>query len=330
MQGNSSPAAPAVVEVTSLSHNYGSRAALKSVSFKVSKGEIFGLLGPNGGGKTTTFRILSTLIKPQSGKVLIQGFDVATEAQEARRRIGVVFQAPSLDKKLTAYENLMHQGHLYGLSGAKLKNRIGEVLERVKLSDRQHEYVESFSGGMRRRVELAKGLLHKPEILLLDEPSTGLDPGARRDLWQYLEELSRDEGVTSLLTTHYMEEASHCRRLGILNQGELVALDTPDNLRATIGGDMIVIQSRNPEKLQTEIQEKLPAGVEVKLLDGNLRIESANGLELIAILAKAFTGRIDAITLSKPTLEDVFIRKTGHKFWVEPEQSDDKKKKKKH
>src|SRR5262249_7917815 len=204
------------VEVDSLSHNYGSRQALKAISFTVQRGEIFGLLGPNGGGKTTTFRILSTLIHPQQGKARIFGFDLATQAREIRQRIGVVFQAPSLDKKLTAYENLMHQGHLYGLSGTKLNERIRMLLDRVKLADRDNEYVETFSGGMRRRVELAKGLLHAPQLLLLDEPSTGLDPGARRDLWQYLEQLSRDEGVTSLLTTHYMEEAAHCHRLGII------------------------------------------------------------------------------------------------------------------
>jgi ABC-2 type transport system ATP-binding protein len=204
----------AVVEVSALSHNYGERAALKNLTFSVKPGEIFGLLGPNGGGKTTTFRILSTLIRPSGGTARILGFDVLSQPQEVRRRIGVVFQSPSLDKKLTAYENLRHQGHLYGLSGVKLSERIALLLERVKLADRAAEYVESFSGGMRRRVELAKGLLHAPQVLLLDEPSTGLDPGARRDLWQYLQELSRNEGVTSILTTHYMEVAGQLPPIG--------------------------------------------------------------------------------------------------------------------
>jgi ABC-2 type transport system ATP-binding protein len=305
-----------VVEVKALSHNYGDRAALKNLSFTVGRGEIFALLGPNGGGKTTTFRILSTLIKSSGGSARLLGFDVAAQPQEVRRRIGVVFQSPSLDKKLTAFENLRHQGHLYGLRGAALTSRIKLLLERVKLADRANEYVESFSGGMRRRVELAKGLLHSPQVLLLDEPSTGLDPGARRDLWQYLQQLSRDEGVTSILTTHYMEEAAQCNRIAILNQGELVALDTPDNLRATIGGDIVTIQAREPEVLKAEIQKRLNI-LEVSVLDNTLRIERLHGHELVGTLAQMFASRIESMTLSKPTLEDVFIRRTGHKFWVE-------------
>lgn len=308
-------AAQPVIEVNGLCHQYGARVALKALTFSVKRAEIFGFLGPNGGGKTTAFRILSTLIRPTGGSARIFGFDLLSQPAEVRRRIGVVFQAPSLDKKLTAWENLMHQGHLYGLSGAKLNERIRALLDRVKLGDRAHEYVERFSGGMRRRVELAKGLIHGPELLILDEPSTGLDPGARRDLWQYLEQLSREEGVTSLLTTHYMEEAARCHRLGILNQGELVALDTPENLRATIGGDVVTLESHEPEALQAAIREKLQ--VEASILDGSLRIERENGHELIAKLAQTFPGRIEAMTLAKPTLEDVFIRRTGHKFWVE-------------
>lgn len=288
---------------------------MKNVSFSVGKGEIFGFLGPNGSGKTTTFRILSTLIRLSAGRVRILNYDLATQTQQIRARIGVVFQAPSLDKKLTAYENLMHQGHLYGLRGGKLKNRIEVLLDRVKLSDRANEYVETFSGGMRRRIELAKGLLHEPEILLLDEPSTGLDPGARIDLWQYLDQLSREDGVTCLLTTHYMEEAAHCHRLGILNHGELVALDTPANLRETIGGDIITIQTKDPERLKSDILNLLQ--IEAGIVDGSLRIELENGHELIGRLAQALPGKIDAMTLSKPTLEDVFIRRTGHTFWAD-------------
>lgn len=306
---------PSVVEVNGLTHRYGEHLALNGLSFNVGRGEIFGLLGPNGGGKTTTFRIISTLIKPTAGNVKILGFDLLSQAAEVRRRIGVVFQAPSLDKKLTAYENLKHQGHLYGMSGAALNDRIKLLLDRVKLGDRANEYVERFSGGMRRRVELAKGLLHGPEVLILDEPSTGLDPGARHDLWHYLGQLSREENVTSLLTTHYMEEASHCHRIAIINKGELVALDTPDNLRATIGGDVVTLVVREPEKTQSEIRERL--NIDAKVFDGSLRIERENGHELIAKLAELLPGRIESMTLSKPTLEDVFIRRTGHKFWTE-------------
>ena len=317
---NVEPANPSAlaVEVSGLFHNYGNRTALSGLTFSVGRGEIFGLLGPNGGGKTTTFRILSTLIRPQRGSIRIFGFDVATQPQEVRRRIGVVFQSPSLDKKLTAYENLMHQGHLYGLQGAELDRRIRMLLERVKLADRANEYVETFSGGMRRRVELAKGLIHGPQLLLLDEPSTGLDPGARRDLWQHLEQLSRDEGVTSLLTTHYMEEAAHCTRLGIVNKGELVALDTPARLRETIGGDVVTIQARDPDAVKEAVNSKL--NLNAAIVDGSVRIERENGPELIGTLGQLLAGQIEAMTISKPTLEDVFIRRTGHKFWVEEKE----------
>ncbi|HLX62550.1 MAG TPA: ATP-binding cassette domain-containing protein [Planctomycetota bacterium] len=321
------PTSEPIVSVESLSHDYGERRALDNLSFSASRGEIFGLLGPNGGGKTTTFRILSTLIRPTSGKVGIFGFDLLNKPREIQKRIGVVFQAPSLDKKLTAYENLHHQGRLYGLGGAQLSSRIGYLLDRVKLGDRANEYVETFSGGMRRRVELAKGLLHGPKLLLLDEPSTGLDPGARRDLWQYLRELAQQEGVTSLLTTHYMEEAAQCTRIAILNAGKLVALGAPDELRATIGGDVITIQSPNPEELQKNIAAQFSLNAE--LIDGTLRVETPRGHELVAKLGGAFPGAIDSMTISKPTLDDVFIKKTGHKFWVETEPSANGKDKKK-
>lgn len=308
-----------IVVVEKLSHSYGERKALDNLSFTASAGEIFGMLGPNGGGKTTTFRILSTLIPPESGSVRIFGFDLFEQPREIQKRIGVVFQSPSLDKKLTAHENLYHQGRLYGLGGAKLNERIQYLLERVKLGDRANEYVETFSGGMRRRVELAKGLLHWPKLLLLDEPSTGLDPGARRDLWQYLRELADKEGVTSLLTTHYMEEAAQCSRIAIVNQGKLVALGKPDDLRATIGGDVIAIQAKNPDELKRAIESRIE--LKAELLDGTLRVETPNGHELVAKLGGAFPGAIDSMTISKPTLEDVFIKKTGHKFWVDPEES---------
>jgi len=306
----------AIVSVENLTHRYGDRVALDNLSFSAEKGEIFGLLGPNGGGKTTTFRILSTLIRPTAGTAKIFGFDLLNDPREVQKRIGVVFQAPSLDKKLTAYENLRYQGKLYGLGGSALSSRIGYLLDRVKLGDRAGEYVEAFSGGMRRRVELAKGLLHAPKLLLLDEPSTGLDPGARRDLWQYLKQLAVEEGVTSLLTTHYMEEAAQCSRIAILNAGKLVALGSPDELRGTIGGDVISIQSNNPDELARKISQEF--SLKAEQLDGTVRVETPRGHELVAKIGAAFPGAIEAMTISKPTLEDVFIKKTGHRFWVEP------------
>ena len=238
--------------------------------------------------------------------------------QAVRQHIGVVFQAPSLDKKLTVAENLMHQGHLYGLSGRRLRERQDEMLRRLALTDRRNEMVEKLSGGLRRRVELAKGMLHRPRLLLLDEPSTGLDPGARSDLWDYLQQIRRDDGVTVVLTTHLLEEADKADRIAILNQGSLVALDTPDALRATVGGDSITIQTDDPEAMVRGIESRF--GVAASVLSGAVRLEQSDGHQWIARLVEAFPGRIDAITLGKPTLEDVFIDRTGHRFWREREE----------
>ncbi|MCW8132332.1 MAG: ATP-binding cassette domain-containing protein [Planctomycetota bacterium] len=303
----------AAVGVDGLSFRYGERVALDGVSFSAEPGEIFGLLGPNGSGKTTLFRILSTLIPPQQGTARIFGHDLRAELNEVRRAIGVVFQAPSLDKKLTAAENLRHQGHLYGLGGAELSKRIEEMLARVGLSDRAHDYTEKMSGGQRRRVELAKGLLHRPKLLLLDEPSTGLDPGARRDLMQYLKELSRKDGVTSLLTTHLMEEAEQCSRLGVMRAGKLVALDTPEALKARIGGHVVTIKTRENSAFAAKLKEKL--GVEPAVVDDAIRVEQEDGHSFVARVVEAFPGEIESVAVSKPTLEDVFVHLTGHRFW---------------
>jgi len=304
-----------VVETKDLTHYYGERRALGGVSFGVQAGEIFGLLGPNGGGKTTLFRILSTLLRPTQGTAEVLSTDVTADAASLRRRIGVVFQSPSLDKKLTVAENLLHHGHLFGLRGRSLKVRIAEALDRLGLKDRARDVVEKLSGGLARRVELAKGLLHRPELLLLDEPSTGLDPGARRDLWDYLRDLRQRDGVTILLTTHLMEEAEHCTRVGILDVGKLVALDSPSALRGQIGGDVISLESESPDDLTTRIQERF--GVQATVIDGTVRIEREHGHELLAQLMESVPGAIRSAMLSKPTLEDVFIRRTGHRFWSE-------------
>jgi ABC-2 type transport system ATP-binding protein len=294
------------------------RQALKGVTFSVREGEIFGLLGPNGGGKSTTFHILSTYFRPTGGSARVFGHDVAAEPEQVRRELGVVFQSPGLDKKLTVWENLIHQGHLYGLSGQALRNRILFILNRVALSDRKEEMVESLSGGMKRRVEVAKGLLHQPKLLLLDEPSTGLDPGARRDLWDYLQELRSKERITVVVTTHLMEEAEKCDRVAILHEGNLVALGTPAELKAQIGGDVISVETENPESLAREIEQKYK--VTARLVDGVLRIEQNRGHEFIPQLVGAFPGQIRSVTLGKPTLEDVFIKHTGHRFWKTPEE----------
>ena len=308
----------AVIRVDKVQHSYGERAALKGVSFDVHAGEIFGLLGPNGSGKTTLFRILSTLMLPTGGRALIDGFDAASQSDEVRRRIGVVFQAQSTDIKLTAAENLWHQGHLYGLRGAALKLRIQEMLERVGLSDRAKDRVETFSGGMQRRVELAKGLMHRPSVLLLDEPTTGLDPGARLDLWAYLNDLRQRERVSIIVTTHLMEEAERCDRLAILNLGEVVGLGTPAELRSEIGGEVIVLETADPAALAARIHEKFM--VPVSLLDGKVRLEIRDGLKFVTSVAEAFPGAIQSVSISKPTLDDVFIGRTGHRFWTGAQQ----------
>jgi ABC-2 type transport system ATP-binding protein len=309
----------AVISVNDLVHRYGDRAALNGVSFDVHSAELFGLLGPNGSGKTTLFRILSTLMVPVAGHATIMGIDVAKDPKSLRRQIGVVFQAQSIDLKLTAEENLTHQGHLYGLHGSVLKARIQEMLNRVGLADRAKEKAETFSGGMQRRLELAKGLLHHPSVLLLDEPTTGLDPGARRDLWQYLAILRDEEKVTVIVTTHLMEEAERCDRLVILSEGKVVALGTPNDLRHEIGGDVIVLDAKDPEHLANRIRQRFH--VDAQLLQGKIRFEQEQGHRFITDLVEAFPGEIDAVSVSKPTLEDVFIHRTGHRFWTEEEET---------
>jgi ABC-2 type transport system ATP-binding protein len=307
--------ASAVISVQDIFHRYENRTALNGVSFDVRPAELFGLLGPNGSGKTTLFRILSTLMLPSAGHAIIMGHDAATDPNEVRRQIGVVFQAQSIDVKLSAYENLRHQGHLYGLRGAALKARIREMLGRVALADRANDRAETFSGGMQRRLELAKGLLHHPSVLLLDEPTTGLDPGARRDLWQYLAILRDQERVSILVTTHLMEEAERCDRLAILNEGKLVALGTPTELKREIGGDVILLEARDPESLARQIEMRFP--VQAQVIGGKVRIERENGHRFITDVVEAFPGEIEAVSVSKPTLEDVFIHRTGHRFWTE-------------
>lgn len=315
-----------IVSIERLSHSYPPsgrqkqpREALRNISLLIPEGEIFCLLGPNGSGKSTLFRLLSTLSALQTGSVNILGFDLKTHAEQIRERIGVVFQSPSLDKKLTAGENLLHQGHLYGLQGDELENRITEMLGKVGVLDRRGDFVETLSGGIQRRVELAKSFLHKPSLLLLDEPSTGLDPGARREFGNYLRELRDKEGATVLLTTHILDEAEQCDSIAIFDQGTMVAYGTPSGLKKEVGGDVLSITSKSASSLCDEIKTQF--GGDPSLIENTIHIERSNAHEFIPQLVQTFPGQIDSITFSKPTLEDVFIHKTGHKFWVNAESN---------
>ncbi len=303
----------AVIEISDLHHRYGEREALRGVSFAVDGGEIFALLGPNGGGKTTLFKILATLMRPVSGTVRVLGHDLAREAAAVRPRLGVVFQNPGLDPKLTVAENLVHHGHLYGLGGASLRERVRQVLVEHDLAERADDLVETLSGGLARRTELARGLLHCPELLLLDEPSTGLDPGARRDFSQHLRGLRDRAGVTVVLTTHFMEEAERADRVAVLHEGALVALGSPDQLKHRVGGDVVVIEAEAPTDLREKVRARF--GLDAQIVDGTLRVERARGHELVRDVVEAFPGEVRSVTFGRPTLEDVFVHVTGRRFW---------------
>ena len=308
----SKPAAPAALTVANLSHRYGERVALKQVNFSVPTGSIFALLGPNGGGKTTLFRIISTLLPTKPGSVEVFGHDVVATASAVRRLIGVMFQSPALDRRLTVRENLRCHGNLYGIRGRALDERIAEALALVTLDDRASDLVQTLSGGLQRRVELAKALLPDPRLLVLDEPSTGLDPGARREIWDHLVRLRQERGTTVVLTTHLMDEAARADRVAVLHEGVLVALGAPKELVTAIGGDVILITSPDLETLARGIRERFDETVEV--LNGHLRIERSRGHAFITDLVEAFPGQIDTVTYGKPTLEDVFLHHTGQRL----------------
>ncbi len=308
-------------KIQGLHHAYGTRKALEDVTLSVHQGEVFGVLGENGCGKTTLFKILSTLMPPSSGQVSLLGHDLVEKPKSIRRRIGVVFQHPSLDPKLTVRENLVHQARLYGMRGKILKESVKKNLDRLGISDRSNDLAENLSGGLQRRAELAKALLHRPDILILDEPGTGLDPAARKTFDDYLEDLRQTESTTVLMTTHLLEQADRCDRVAFLHRGALVALGTPDDLKLRVGGDVVRIQSRDSEGLRLRILERF--GLEARLVLGELRIERPRGHELVRNLVDAFPDEVGSITFGKPTLEDVFIHVTGHTMFKD--QDDDNK-----
>ncbi|MBV9079820.1 MAG: ATP-binding cassette domain-containing protein [Elusimicrobia bacterium] len=307
------------VEIDNLSHSYpaqrrggSERQALAGLSVSVNRGEIFGLLGPNGGGKTTLFRILSTSLAPLGeGRAAVFGHDVVRESATVRGLIGVVFQNPSLDGKLTVLENLRAHASLYGLSASEAAPRIDAALAKLGLSNRRDDFVEKLSGGLQRRGEIAKSLIHKPELLLMDEPSTGLDPGARRDLWDALRQL-KESGMTIMLTTHLMEEGERCDRVAIVNLGRVVAAGAPSELKKRIGGDVVWIQTAEAADLAAKLRARFH--VDATALDDRIRIEIQDGHKFIPQLVEAFPGSIEAVSVGKPTLEDVFVHETGRRF----------------
>jgi ABC-2 type transport system ATP-binding protein len=308
---NSGPA----IRVSHVSHRYQTRVALDDVTVEVAAGEMFAMLGPNGGGKTTLFRLLSTALKVQTGSIEVLGNSTVDDPLAVRMQLGVVFQSPSLDKKLSVRENLIHHARLYGMARRDYLPGIERSLGLLGLSDRAKDRVEQLSGGLARRVEIAKALLHLPRILILDEPSTGLDPAARSDLWRYLVTLPA-EGVTILTTTHLMEEAERCQRVGILHQGRLVALGRPADLRAEIGRQLVTIQTKDAAGISSLLRQRL--GVEATAFGEGIRFEHAGPLEEVARVLDGAATSIDSVSFARPTLEDLFLKRTGHRFWGEP------------
>jgi len=306
----------AAVEVDRLVRRFGEFPAVDGVSFNVERGEIFGFLGPNGAGKTTTINMLCTLLRPTSGQAFVNGFNVATSPDEVRRSIGLIFQDPSLDDRLSGRENLRFHAMLYDVPGAVFKHRMTDLIAMVDLSDKVDDLVRSYSGGMKRRLEIARGLLHHPQVLFLDEPTIGLDPQTRRHIWDYLLRLRTQEAVTMFMTTHYMDEAEHCDRIAIIDHGRIVALDTPDALKRLVGGDIVTISTADPLRASEKLQKA--HGVQPRQgPEGRLIIETPHGDQFIPQMMTTFANgsspvEVFSVNLSRPTLEDVFIKLTGH------------------
>ncbi|MBI4708897.1 MAG: ATP-binding cassette domain-containing protein [Candidatus Portnoybacteria bacterium] len=310
-----------IIEVKNLTRKFNGLTAVDDISFEVKKGEIFGFLGPNGAGKSTTINMLSTIIAPTNGNALVNGFSIIGDKDEVRKSIGLVFQDPSLDDRLTADENLCFHARLYGVPKDEYNKRIEEVLKLVELWDRKDDIVKTFSGGMKRRLEIARGLIHYPAVLFLDEPTLGLDPQTRVHIWDYIMKLKREREMTIFMTTHYMNEAEYCDRIGIIDNGKIVALDTPANLKKMVGGDIISLTSQDKQTLKKELEEKY--GKEVKEEDDILKIEVVEGEKFMPRLFNELQTKIDSISLKKPALDDVFLFLTGRKIREEEASSKD-------
>jgi ABC-2 type transport system ATP-binding protein len=301
-----------VIEVDGLGRDFGTLAAVSKVSFNVAEGEIFGFLGPNGAGKTTTISMLCTLLRPTRGRASVNGFDVVRERSDVRRSIGLVFQQTTLDDPLTAEQNLRFHAYAYGVDAEIRERRIDELLALVELGDRRRDRVKTFSGGMKRRLEIARGLLHGPRVLFLDEPTLGLDPQTRRRIWDYVGELRERERVTIFLTTHYMDEAEQCERIAIIDHGEIVALDAPSGLKGTVGGDLVTITTRDREAAAAELRDRWR--IQPTVEDGTVSFQVPAGEAFLPEFVRGFGQPMDAIGLRRPTLDDVFLHLTGHEI----------------
>ncbi|MEE8472969.1 MAG: ATP-binding cassette domain-containing protein [Dehalococcoidia bacterium] len=301
-----------IIEVEDLTKRFKSVAAVDGVSFGVEEGEIFGFLGPNGAGKTTTINILCTLLRPTSGRATVCGFDVARQRSQVRHSIGVVFQDPSLDDRLTALDNLKFHAFIYNLPSKMRRQRIEEVLGMVELWERRGSLVKTFSGGMKRRLEIARGLIHFPRVLFLDEPTLGLDPQSRSRIWEYVGRLRKEEGITIFLTTHYMDEAENANRIAVIDHGRIVALDTPEALKRMVGGDIINLKTADDQRAMGEILEKF--GIQAQQDGQGLAFEVSNGGEFIPRLVGGLGIEISSVGLRRPTLDDVFLKLTGREL----------------
>ena len=306
-----------MIEVKDLTRNFGTLVAVDKLTFAVQPGEVFGLLGPNGAGKTTTLNMLCTILKPTSGRAMINGVDVTHHPAQVRRMIGIVFQEPSIDDRLTGRENLEMHANLYGVPGAEQKKRIDEVLELVELKDKADLLMRTYSGGMRRRLEIARGLIHYPKVLFLDEPTIGLDPQTREHIWTYISALSKREKITMILTTHYMEEADKlCDRVAIIDYGKIIALDKPKRLKEGLEGDMVSVRAESVEALAEKLKQ-LNLVKDVKQSDGELKLVVKNGgaiMPRIVEVAATIGVRIESMSIREPTLEDVFLHFTGREI----------------
>ena len=300
------------IAVDDLKRRFGEFTAVDGVSFEVPRGEIFGFLGPNGAGKTTTISMLCTLLRPTGGRAFIGGRDVEREADDVRRQIGLVFQDTTLDERLTARENLAFHGEIYGMTRDDIRDRVAEMLRRVGLDDRKDSLVMTFSGGMKRRLEIARGLMHHPTALFLDEPTIGLDPQTRRSLWEYAQSLRDAEGVTIFLTTHYMDEAEACDRIAIIDNGKIIALDTPSGLKGRLGGDVVTVSGEDNPALAAEIKDRFE--IEPRVTDEDVEFRVDHGDQFVPQLFAQLSSAIQTVSIRRPTLDDVFVTLTGREI----------------